>query len=666
MSALKNLSIRGKIFIIFIIPVLALIYQLAIQTYDMSKTSSTLSNLSKAIHLSSKISAFVHETQKERGATAVYLGSNGTKFTDVLRKQRKATDIKRSELTEALNTFNENEYSIRFQNDLLNSKNRLSRLDNIRSKIDSLNIKKMVAIKYYTTMNGSFIDTISSVAELTQHVHVLKDITSYVNFLYSKERAGIERAVGAAIFASNKFAPGSRIKFNSLLSEQHSFLKSFSILSNSTVKEFYKKTVSGEAVDEVNRMRGILLKADETATNFGVDAGYWFKKITQKINLLKKVEDNLTSSMLNNIDNIIDEQSSRLTKMLAINTSLILLSLIIGYIIGTFITTAIKEMIEAGNELSSGDGDLTKRLNVGSKDELGQASREVNNFIIKVQDTVRDAKKSSEENSTISAQLVSNAKDIANNVSHETTIVKKATQDMVNMTHTLNRSVDEAQIAHKQIEQANENLAQANEEIIELSQRIETSVEVEQDLAQRLNQLSSEATQVKEVLTVISDIAEQTNLLALNAAIEAARAGEHGRGFAVVADEVRKLAERTQKSLGEINATINVIVQSILDSSAQMNENSETIKQLMDVSSKVEDNIQSSVTVMNQTLDVSTKTMQDTREMATETGKISQDIEEINTLASTNLENINQVASASEHMQTLTNGLNSKLGLFKV
>jgi len=237
---------------------------------------------------------------------------------------------------------------------------------------------------------------------------------------------------------------------------------------------------------------------------------------------------------------------------------------------------------------------------------------------------------------------------------------------MVQMTQTLNRSVDEAQISHEQVEQANENLGKANKEIIELSQRIETSVEVEQELAQRLNQLSAEATQVKEVLTVISDIAEQTNLLALNAAIEAARAGEHGRGFAVVADEVRKLAERTQKSLGEINATINVIVQSILDSSAQMNENSETIKQLMDVSSQVEENIQSSVTVMNQTLDVSTKTMQDTREMAAETGKISKDIEEINTLATTNLDNINQVASASEHMQTLTDGLNSKLGLFKV
>jgi len=428
MSTLKNLSIGSKILIIFIIPILALVYQIAIQTYNMSKTSDNLSTLSKAINLSSKISALVHETQKERGATAVYLGSKGAKFSDVLSKQRVDTNKRRAELIEAFDEFNEDEYTQRFQNDLADSKSRLNKLNSIRSNVDNLNIKKMDAIKYYTAMNGSFIDTIASVAQLTQDSDVLKSINSYVNFLYSKERAGIERAVGAAIFASNKFAPGSRIKFNSLLSEQKSFLKSFEILSNNNIKEFYKKTVSGEAVNEVNRMRDILLKADESSTDFGVDASYWFRQITEKINLLKKVEDSLTSSMLTTIDNVIDNQSSKLTKMLTVNVILIAIAFIIGYFISTFITTAVKEMIEAGNDLSSGDGDLTKRLNVGSKDELGQASREVNNFISKVQDTVRDAKKSSEENSTISAQLVGNAKEIAKCITRDSYCRKSNTR----------------------------------------------------------------------------------------------------------------------------------------------------------------------------------------------------------------------------------------------
>jgi methyl-accepting chemotaxis protein len=113
-------------------------------------------------------------------------------------------------------------------------------------------------------------------------------------------------------------------------------------------------------------------------------------------------------------------------------------------------------------------------------------------------------------------------------------------------------------------------LRNGRHEIEALLSTINHSAQLEEELSQKMEHLNTEASQVKSILTVIGDIADQTNLLALNAAIEAARAGEHGRGFAVVADEVRKLAERTQKSLVEINATINVIVQNISDATEQM------------------------------------------------------------------------------------------------
>ncbi len=112
-------------------------------------------------------------------------------------------------------------------------------------------------------------------------------------------------------------------------------------------------------------------------------------------------------------------------------------------------------------------------------------------------------------------------------------------------------------------------------QVVEAQTRSLGMIEQSHDTMARLNTMSVEIT---GILGMISEIADKTNLLALNASIEAARAGEHGRGFAVVADEVRKLAERTQKSLTEINATINVIVQSIIDASGQMSSNSEEIQ----------------------------------------------------------------------------------------
>jgi len=130
--------------------------------------------------------------------------------------------------------------------------------------------------------------------------------------------------------------------------------------------------------------------------------------------------------------------------------------------------------------------------------------------------------------------------------------------------------------------------------------RIVNAVQKENELADQLSQLTHDAEQTKEILTVIGEIAEQTNLLALNAAIEAARAGEHGRGFAVVADEVRKLAERTQKSLTESNATISVIVQGIGDSSDSMNSSAKEMEQLVEEVNNVKSKMGEVLDILNQ------------------------------------------------------------------
>lgn len=361
-----------------------------------------------------------------------------------------------------------------------------------------------------------------------------------------------------------------------------------------------------------------------------------------------------------------DAISTQRNETIVIGLFALLIGVFFSFLLTRMISKPICDVVVALNDIAAGDGDLTQRLDEDGTNELARLGKAFNKFVVKIQNVIVDVGNSTETLSMSADEMSSIAQSTRMSVDQQ----KSGVEQVAAAINEMSASVQEVAIntgdAANSAMEADEQAKQINVIVDDTIKSVSKLASEVEQIGTVINELQNQTQNIDTVLDVIKGIAEQTNLLALNAAIEAARAGEQGRGFAVVADEVRTLASRTQESTTEIQEIIESLQSGANSAVEAMKSGREEAEVTLQKAGEAGASLVNITRAIESISSMNTQIATSAQEQSSVANDINQNISSISVLADQSAEGVTQSQSVSGKLSTLSNHLHDLVSQFKV